>query len=72
MGAWFPLVVPSFLAAEPTENIFLLRHFFCNHASDTTGRDYGRASKFRIWSDIILPLARPALAAVIVLTFLSE
>lgn len=52
--------------------VFLMRQFFLSIPSEL--EDAGRvdgASAFRIWRSIILPLARPALTAVAIITFLS-
>jgi ABC-type glycerol-3-phosphate transport system permease component len=72
INTWLPLIVPSFFGGG-AYYIFLLRQFFLSipYEYDEAALMDG-ASKLRIWWQIILPLALPALAAVIVLTFLSE
>lgn len=72
INTWLPLVVPSFFGGG-AYYIFLLRQFFLSipYEYDEAAIMDG-ASKLRIWWQIILPLALPALAAVIVLTFLGE
>jgi multiple sugar transport system permease protein len=67
-----PLVVPAFFGGGAF-NIFLLRQFFLTIPTDL--EDAARmdgASHFAIYSRIILPLARPALATLVILTFLGS
>lgn len=70
VGSYKPLIVPAFLAAP--FNIFLLRQFFMtiprelDEAAIVDG-----ASHLRIFSQIILPLARPALAVVALFRFMG-
>ncbi len=72
IDTWLPLVVPAFLGGGAF-NVFLLRQFFM-----TVPYDYDEAAKMDgasnllIWRQILLPLARPALATVAVLTFMGE
>jgi ABC-type glycerol-3-phosphate transport system permease component len=64
-----PLVVPPFFA--PAFNTFLLRQFFLtiNPELDEAAKVDG-ANEFRIYWQIILPLARPALATVAIFSFM--
>jgi len=72
LDTWLPLFVPSFFGGGAF-NIFVLRQFFM-----TIPYDYDEAAKMdgasnlSIWLRIALPLARPALATVAVLTFMGE
>jgi multiple sugar transport system permease protein len=72
INTWLPLIVPSFFGGG-AYYIFLLRQFFLSipYEYDEAAIMDG-ASKLRIWWQIILPLALPALAAVVVLTFVGE
>ena len=66
----FPLIVPPILAN--TFGVFLMRQFF-----KTIPKEYDEAalldgaSHFRIFISIILPLAKPALATLAVLTYVN-
>ncbi len=65
-----PLVVPAFLGGGAF-NIFLLRQFFLGIPRDIA--DAARidgCSEFRIYWNIMLPLASPALATVAIMTFM--
>ena len=70
VDTYLPLVVPAFFGSP--FYIFLLRQFFL-----TIPREYDQAamldgaSQLRIYWSIILPLARPALATVALLTFVG-
>lgn len=70
IGTFRPLWVPAFFGAA--FNIFLLRQFFktipfeLSEAATIDG-----AGDWRIFSDVILPLAKPALAVVALFTFLG-
>ncbi len=71
INTYLPLVVPTFLA-NPFF-VFLLRQFFMSlpeELSDAARVD--GASEFRIFSQIILPLARPALATVALFQFIAS
>lgn len=73
INSFRPLTVPPFLAVGGAFNIFLLRQFFM-----TIPRELDEAaiidgcSTFRIFWNIILPLAKPALATVAIFTFMSH
>jgi multiple sugar transport system permease protein len=70
VDTYLPLVIPAFFGSP--FYIFLLRQFFL-----TIPREYDQAamldgaSQLRIYWSIILPLARPALATVALLTFVG-
>jgi multiple sugar transport system permease protein len=70
VGSFKPLIVPSFLGSAFF--IFLLRQFFMTipyELSDAAKID--GCSEFGIYSRIILPLAKPALATVVLFTFIG-
>jgi len=65
-----PLVVPAFLGGGAF-NIFLLRQFFLGIPREIA--DAARidgCSEFRIYWNIMIPLAKPALATVAIMTFM--
>jgi multiple sugar transport system permease protein len=70
VDSYLPLIVPAFFGSP--FYIFLLRQFFL-----TIPREYDQAamldgaSQLRIYWSIVLPLARPALATVALLTFVG-
>jgi multiple sugar transport system permease protein len=70
VNTFAPLVVPPFFG--PAYSIFLLRQFFMtiNHELDEAAEVDG-ASWFRIYWQIILPLAKPALATVAIFAFMA-
>lgn len=71
INTYLPLVIPTFLG-NPFF-IFLLRQFFMGlpeELSDAARVD--GASEFRIFTQIILPLARPALAVVALFQFIGS
>jgi putative chitobiose transport system permease protein len=66
----FALIFPSLVTVF---NIFLLRQAFRTVPDDLI--DAGRidgASEFRIWWSILLPVIRPALATVAIITFVNQ
>ncbi|UQN08940.1 carbohydrate ABC transporter permease [Deinococcus sp. QL22] len=68
VGTYLPLVVPSFFAGAFFT--FLLRQFFLgipNEYSEAARVD--GASDWWIWSRVIMPLSKPALATVAIFTF---
>ncbi len=71
IGTFKPLWVPAFFANA--FSIFLLRQFFktipfeLSEAAKIDG-----ASEFQIFIDVVLPLARPALAVVALFTFMAS
>lgn len=70
VGSFKPLIFPSFLGSAFF--IFLLRQFFMTipyELSDAAKID--GCSEFGIYSRIILPLAKPALATVVLFTFIG-
>ena len=64
-----PLIVPPYFA--PAFNTFLLRQFFLtiNAEMDEAAKVDG-ASEFRIYWQIVMPLAKPALATVAIFSFM--
>lgn len=70
VDTFLPLIVPAFFGSP--FYIFLLRQFFLSipYSYDEAALLDG-ASRFRIYWNIILPLARPAIAAVVVFSFVG-
>jgi len=70
LNSFKPLTVPAFFGGGAF-NIFLLRQFFISIPQSLfdSARIDG-CSEFRIYWNIVLPLAKPALATVAILTFL--
>ncbi len=71
IDTFLPLTVPFFFGGGAF-NIFLLRQFFRTLPEELA--DAARidgCSEFRIYWNIMLPLAKPALAAVAIFTFLN-
>jgi multiple sugar transport system permease protein len=70
INTFFPLTVPSFFGGA--FYVFLLRQFFTSIPMDLSESALiDGCSHLRIWSSIIIPLAKPALATVAVFTFLA-
>jgi len=70
IGTMKPLWVPAFLAGA--FNVFLLRQFFMTLPRDLTeAARMDGCSEFRIFWQIILPLARPALLTVALFQFMA-
>lgn len=70
IGTMKPLWVPAFLAGA--FNVFLLRQFFLTLPKDLTeAARIDGCSEFRIFWQIILPLARPALLTVALFQFMA-
>ena len=70
LNTFKPLIIPAFFGGGAF-NIFLLRQFFLTIPKDLV--DAARidgCSEFRIYWNIVLPLAKPALATVAVLSFM--
>jgi multiple sugar transport system permease protein len=64
-----PLVVPSWLASDAFF-VFLLRQFFRTIPMELSeAAKIDGASELRIWWQIVMPLSRPALVAVIIFAF---
>lgn len=72
LDTYFPLIVPHALAGS-SFGVFLLRQFFLTipHELDDAARVDG-ASSVRIFWNVILPLAKPALAAVAIFAFIGN
>ena len=71
LNTFLPLTVPAFFG--PPFSVFLLRQFFLtlNTELDDAAKIDG-ASEIRIYWQIILPLAKPALATVAVFSFIAN
>ena len=70
IDTYYPLVAPSYLTGWPFF-IFLLRQFFLSVPTELSeAAKVDGASHFQIYSRIILPLSKPALAVVAVFSFL--
>ena len=68
INTYLPLMLPDFFGKAYF--VFLMRQFFLTIPEDIS--DSGRidgASEFRIFTSLVLPLARPALVSVILFTF---
>src|SRR5215204_1512124 len=64
-----PLVVPSWLASDAFF-VFLLRQFFRTIRMELSeAAKIDGASELRIWWQIVMPLSRPALVAVVIFAF---
>ena len=71
IDTWYPLIVPAFLGGSPFY-IFLLRQFMRGiprELSEAARLD--GCSEFRVYWSIVLPLCRPALAAVAIFAFVA-
>jgi multiple sugar transport system permease protein len=70
VNTYLPLILPPYFG--PAYSIFLLRQFFLtiNRELDEAAEVDG-ASKFRIYWQIMLPLAKPALATVAIFSFMA-
>ena len=72
IDTYLPLIVPFWFGGG-IFNIFLLRQFFRTIPADLTeAARLDGASELRIWWQIILPLAGPALAVVAIFTFINS
>jgi multiple sugar transport system permease protein len=72
LNSYLPLVVPYFFGGTPF-TVFFLRQFFLTiplELSEAARID--GASDWRIYWQIVLPLSKPALAAIAVLSFVHE
>lgn len=68
-GGYLPLIVPAFFGAPFF--IFLLRQFFASIPTELSeAAKVDGASELRIYSQIIMPLSKPALATTALFTFL--
>lgn len=69
LNTYYPLIVPSYLTGWPFF-IFLMRQFFLTVPQELTeAAQVDGASHFFIYSRIVLPLAKPALASVAIFAF---
>ncbi len=65
----YPLIVPAFFGATPFF-IFLLRQFYRGIPEDlSAAARVDGATEFQIWWRLMVPLSRPALAAVAIFAF---
>ena len=72
LDSFKPLIVPSFLGGSAF-GIFLMRQFFLTLPLDLDeAAKLDGASHFRIYWNIIMPLSRPALATLAVITFIGQ
>ena len=70
VGTFKPLWVPAFLGSA--FSIFLLRQFFRTIPMELSeAAKIDGASEFQIFTDVVVPLARPALAVVALFTFMG-
>ena len=71
VGTFLPLIVPAWFGGPIT--IFLLRQFFMTIPMELSeAARIDGASELRIYSAIILPLAKPALATVAIFEFIAR
>lgn len=71
VGTFKPLWVPAFLGSA--FSIFLMRQFFRTIPMELSeAAKIDGASEFQIFTDVVLPLARPALAVVALFTFMGS
>lgn len=71
VGTFKPLWVPAFFASA--FSIFLLRQFFKTIPMELSeAAKLDGCSEFRIFTDVIVPLAKPALTVVAVFTFMGS
>jgi multiple sugar transport system permease protein len=70
LDSFLPLIVPSFFGGSPFF-IFLIRQFYATIPTDLDeAAEIDGAGYFRIWWSILLPLSRPALATVVIFSFI--
>lgn len=70
VGSFKPLWVPAYLGSAFA--IFLLRQFFRTIPNDLSeAARIDGASEFRVFADIVLPLARPAVTVIALFTFMG-
>jgi len=70
-GTYLPLIVPHFFGVPFF--IFLLRQFFRSIPNEMTeAARVDGANELRIWASVVLPLAKPALAAVALFQFIAS
>jgi ABC-type glycerol-3-phosphate transport system permease component len=71
VGTYLPLIVPNFFGSA--FYIFLMRQFFLTIPIELSeAAKIDGANELRIYAQILMPLARPALTTMILLTFLSS
>lgn len=68
VGTFLPLIVPQFMGQAYF--IFMLRQFYASIPNSVIeSAQIDGASHFRIWGSIMLPMAKPAIMTVVVLSF---
>ena len=68
VGTYLPLIVPQFMGSAYF--IFMLRQFYAGIPNSVIeSAQIDGASHFRIWRSIMLPMAKPAIMTVVVLSF---
>ena len=68
VGTYLPLIVPQFMGSAYF--IFMLRQFYSGIPNSVIeSAQIDGASHFRIWRSIMLPMAKPAIMTVVVLSF---
>lgn len=73
LGTKLPLIVPAFLGGGAAFYIFLLRQFFLGLPKDLTeSAIMDGATHFQIFLKIMLPLSKPAIITVALLTFMGS
>jgi len=71
VGTWNPLLIPCWFA-NSTFDIFLLMQFMRNIPKEMDeAAEIDGCGKFRLYTDIMLPLVKPAIASVAILTFIG-
>jgi len=72
LNSYLPLVVPYFFGGTPFTVFFLRQYLLTIPQELSEAARIDGASEFRIYGQIMLPLAKPALAAIAVLSFVHE
>ncbi|MCM3782495.1 carbohydrate ABC transporter permease [Neobacillus mesonae] len=68
VGTYYPIIIPQFLGSA--FYIFMVRQFYMSIPSEISeAAKIDGAGHFQIWSRIILPLSKPALAAIAIFAF---
>lgn len=68
VGTFLPLIVPQFMGSAYF--IFMLRQFYAGIPNSVIeSAQIDGASHFRVWRSIMLPMAKPAIMTVVVLSF---
>ncbi|MFP4978857.1 carbohydrate ABC transporter permease [Paenibacillus sp. CN-4] len=68
VGTYYPIIIPQFLGSA--FYIFMLRQFYLTIPSELSEASrIDGAGHFQIWARVILPLSKPALAAIAIFAF---